>query len=67
LSYATGEGVTQNNLRAYVWFSVAAAQGDRQAKLARETAYSQLTAQGLEQAQALATSCFESNFKDCGE
>jgi len=36
--YYMGEGVPQNNLRAYVWFSVAAAQGNEDARDFRDGA-----------------------------
>ena len=64
--YRKGEGVAKNDELAYVWFSVATAQVDDFADI-RDQIKAQLTPQALEQAQALATKCFESNYKDCGE
>ena len=63
--YLNGEGVPQNYQKAYVWFSVAAAQGEEGARNNRDIASERLTPQALEQAQAQATRCFESNFQDC--
>ena len=65
LIYANGTGLAENTQRAYVWFSVAAAQGDEKARTNRDIASERLTPQALEQAQAQATRCFDSNFKDC--
>ena len=63
--YANGTGVAQNTQRSYVWFSVAAAQGIDDATINRDIVSERLTPQALEEAQAQATRCFESNFKDC--
>jgi TPR repeat protein len=64
--YRDGVGTAQNYSRAYVWCSVAAAQSDYDGAVAeRDRIRNLLTPQSLEQAQAQATRCFESNFKDC--
>jgi TPR repeat protein len=63
--YANGEGVPQNNLRAYVWFSVAAAQGDEDARSNRDIISETLTPEQLARGQDMATRCFESDFQDC--
>lgn len=64
--YLLGEGVAQNDQRAYMWFSVAAAQGDFSGRMLRDSVREyNLTTQALQQAQQMATRCFESNFKDC--
>jgi TPR repeat protein len=64
-SYSKGEGVPQNDSIAYVWYSVAAAQGGNDAAAARDSRRAKLSPAELEQAQALATKCFESKFKNC--
>ena len=63
--YERGEGVPQNNVRAYVWFSVAAAQGYEVARSSRDIASERLTPEQLARGQDMATRCFESNFQDC--
>jgi len=66
--YETGQGFPQNYVRAYVWYSVAAAQGGdfrEVAASARDAVGAKLSASDLVTAQALATKCFESSFKDC--
>lgn len=63
--YATGEGVPENYLTAYVWMSVSAAQGSQNAKDGIEKIKTVITNKELAQGQALASTCFESNYKDC--
>ena len=69
--YDTGEGVPENTERAYVWFSVAAAGQsgeDRDRAVAnRDRASARLTPEQRSRVQALATTCFNSDFTDCGE
>jgi TPR repeat protein len=69
--YATGDGVPENTERAYMWFSVAAAgqsgEGRDRAVAARDRASARLTPEQRSRAQALATTCFNSTFIDCGE
>ena len=69
--YATGEGVPENMERAYVWFSVAAAgqsSEDRDdAATSRDQFSKDFTPEQRARAEALATTCINSNFTDCGE
>ena len=65
LMYANGEGVPQNNLRAYIWLSVAAAQGDENARTNRDIVADRLTPEQLALGQDMATRCFESDYQDC--
>ena len=76
--YSNGKGVAKDDQRAYVWFSIAATtlQSDQRilnsysyaaqkAPERRDEARQLLSPQELEQAQAMATRCFESNYQDC--
>ena len=63
--YAKGEGVPENNIRAYVWWSMAKTQGDADAAGNIDILKPQMTKQQIAQAQALATQCYESDYKDC--
>jgi TPR repeat protein len=67
MMYEYGLGVVQNNERAYVWYSVAeaAAQGNESATVLKNKVSRILLPQALQQAQAQATRCLESNFRDC--
>ena len=63
--YSNGEGVPQNDIRAYVWYSVAATQGGEDARGNRDIVSERLSPAGREQAQQIATKCFESDYQDC--
>ncbi len=63
--YYQGEGVPENYLTAYVWLSVSAAQGNQMAKDNIEIVKNLLTNEQVAQGQTLASTCFESDFKDC--
>ena len=63
--YANGNGVPQNNVRAYVWWSVAAAQGNAASRINRDVEADKLTPEQLARGQEIATRCFESDFQDC--
>ncbi|MDP7628350.1 MAG: SEL1-like repeat protein [SAR202 cluster bacterium] len=65
LMYANGRGVPQNNVRAYVWWSVAAAQGHEDARGNRDIVSDELTPEQLARGQDMATRCFESDYQDC--
>ena len=60
-----GDGVPQNNVRAYAWWSVAAAQGNEEARGNRDTMAVMLTPDQLARGQDMATRCFESDYQDC--
>ena len=60
-----GDGVPQNNVRAYVWLSVAAAQGNEGARINRDIISERLTPEQLARGQDMATRCFESDYQDC--
>ena len=63
--YSNGEGVPQNNVRAYIWYSVAAAQGNETARTNRDIISERLTPDQLARGQDIATRCFESDYQDC--
>ena len=64
-NYRTGEGVPENNIRAYVWWSMAKTQGHAQAATNIGKLKPKMTPQQIADGQALATKCYESNYKDC--
>jgi hypothetical protein len=69
--HANGRGVLENMERAYMWFSVAATGGsgeDRDnAADNRDLVSETFTPEQRARAQALATTCLNSNFTTCGE
>ncbi|MDA8919978.1 sel1 repeat family protein [Porticoccaceae bacterium] len=65
--YFNGDGVPESNIRAYVWWSMAKTQGDADAAVNIDILKPQMTKQQIAQAQAqaLASQCYESDYKDC--
>ena len=63
--YVTGEGIPKSPINAYVWWSMAKTQGDAEAAGNLDLLKSQLTRKNIYLAQALATTCYESDYKDC--
>ena len=63
--YYKGDGVPENNIRAYVWWSMAKTQGNAKAASNLDILKPQMTPQQIADGQALATKCYESNYKDC--
>jgi len=62
--YATGEGVPENDIKAYAWSSMAKANGyniDGAAKIIKE----RMTKEQIAKAQDLAAKCYASDYKDC--
>ena len=60
-----GEGVARNSVRAFVWFSRAAARGDARAKAELRDVSQTMTPEELSQAQAMAQACEASNYRQC--
>ena len=54
-SYAVGAGVPVNNVKAYMWLSLAKAQGDETAVTGLDIVKKQMTPSQIAKAQALAT------------
>jgi len=62
--YATGKGVTQNYVEAYVWFSLAAASGDEKAQEERDIYAQKLSHEEIMEAQRRAAQLFETTQQD---
>ena len=65
VSYALGEGVSRDYLRAYMWFSIAATLGADNSRQARETIALELTPVKITKAQQLADQCMANDYKGC--
>ena len=63
--YHKGEGVARNSVRAFAWFSLAAAHGDREAKAKLHEVSQALTPEELSQAREMAQACEASNYREC--
>src|SRR5258708_23369249 len=60
--YRRGKEVARSSVRAFIWFSRAAARGDARAKVELREVSQTMTAEELSQARAMAQSCEESNY-----
>ena len=63
--YAEGEGVTQDFIRAHMWWSIAASFGDEDASENRDIIAEQMTRVQLKKAKTLAHECVRKKFKGC--
>ena len=63
--YHKGEGVTRNQVRAFAWFSMAAAHGDGDAKSKLPEVSKTMTPLELSQAREMAQACVASNYRVC--
>jgi TPR repeat protein len=63
--YHKGEGVARNPVRAFAWFSLAAAHGDREARAKLHDVSQTMTPEELAQARDMAQACEASNYRSC--
>jgi TPR repeat protein len=63
--YHRGQGVARNSVRALAWFSLAAANGDREAKAKLHQVSQTMTPEELSQAREMAQACEASNYREC--
>lgn len=64
--YATGEGVPQDDVLAYMWYDVAATNEREEAPAKRDALAAGMTAEDLAEAKRLSLACLESKLTDCG-
>ena len=65
LMYGKGQGVPMDDVRAHMWFNLAAVKGDADAVKNRDIAASKMTPQQMAEAQKLARECQARDFKGC--
>jgi TPR repeat protein len=63
--YRKGEGVTPSSARAYMWFSIAAARGDKQAKASLQEMSKEITPAEMTQAKEMMAACEASDYRNC--
>ena len=63
--YADGQGVTQDNIYAHMWLSIAASRGDALTTKRRDNVAKKMSASQLAEAQKLARECVRKNYKGC--
>jgi TPR repeat protein len=63
--YANGRGVTQDYVRAHMWFNLSGASGVASGVQNRDIIAAMMTPQQIAEAQKMARECQQHNFKDC--
>jgi TPR repeat protein len=63
--YHRGEGVARNSVRAFAWFSLAAAHGDSEARAKLTEVSKTMTSDELSQAKEMAQACEASDYRNC--
>jgi TPR repeat protein len=63
--YRNGEGVTQDYVRARMWFNLAARKGDEDAKENRLRVAKKMTLPQISEAQKMTRDCEKKNYKNC--
>ena len=59
------EGVLKDNVRAYIWWNIAASSGDEMAVKNRSIVAKQMTPAQIAEAQKLARECVRKKYKGC--
>ena len=65
--YDNGKGVLQDNAVAHMWYNIASANGDTDAREWRDERAGLMTPAAIEKAQAMARECMSSGYTKCGE
>ena len=63
--YAQGNGVTQNNTRAYMLWNIAASQGIKEAAVNLSMVQRKMAPTEIKKAKQLASDCVAKNYKGC--
>ncbi len=65
LMYHTGLGVPQDYLIAYMWFNIAASNGDKVTIALRDAVANKMTPTAIAEGQRLARECVAKKYKNC--
>ena len=63
--YENGRGVIQDNIRAHMWYNIAASQGYKYATKHRDLIAGKMTRADISAAQKLARKCARKKYKGC--
>jgi hypothetical protein len=63
--YEAGNGVLKDNVLAYQWYSLGAANGSNSAKKSKEYLETRMTPLEIKMAKELIKTCLASGYKDC--
>jgi len=66
LMYRNGKGVLQDNVRAHMWYNIAAANGSKKSGEWRDEIAGLMTSADISEAQKMARECMNSNYQNCG-
>ena len=64
--YADGRGTIQVSTAAHMWFNIASMNGSEEAYEQRKAVTAKMTPSAVEKAQAMAMTCIQSAYTDCG-
>ena len=64
--YEGGQGVIQDDTRAYMWFDIAASNRSDKGREKRDIIAKKMTLVEISKAQDMALDCMSSNYKECG-
>ena len=65
--YEDGQGVLQDNIKAHMWYNLAAANGYKNADEWRDKLAALMTATDIATARAMAKECMNSGYTNCGD
>ena len=63
--YKNGQGVTQDYVRAHMWWNISASSGHKNSEANRDKVTMKMTPTQIEKAQEMARRCQSSNYKNC--
>ena len=63
--YRKGEGVAKNSAKAFMWFSIAAKRGDKDAMAGLQAMSKEMTPAEMAQAKQMMAACAASDYRDC--
>lgn len=63
--YRKGEGVAKSSAKAFMWFSIAAKRGDKDAMAGMQAMSTEMTPAEMAQAKQMMAACEASEYRDC--
>ena len=63
--YADGRGVLEDDVYAYMWWNLAAAQGHKNSSKNKNILSKKMTSSQIEEAQRLSRECMKKDYKNC--
>ena len=65
MMYGQGQGVSKNNIRAYMWLDLAASNGSGLAEHGRNLLAKKMSSLEVKESKELVQACKDSGYKDC--